>query len=351
MSKPNQMVEGATPRAWLLGLILTPLSVVWMLKMEMLSGGATRGGGSALGGASYPTAMSLFFHVVFILFVLVLIQRNLPNRWKRHTLTAAELAVLYGFMSIGTAVAGVDMLQVLVPMVAYPTWFATPENDWQNLFLEQLPSWWVIRDSNGLEGFYNGDSSFYIWQHLRLWLPIVGVWVGFLATMLIVMGSLTVILHRQWVEHERLTYPIIQLPLALLDAKGGLLNSRLFWFGFAATAAITLYNGIAYLVPQVPLLVWSVNLASFFRERPFNAIGFTPLRVFPFVVALTFLIPQELSFSGWFFYWLMKGLRILSAAVGWRGLPEFPYARHQSFGAYLGICAFAIFAGRQQSRF
>jgi len=46
-----------------------------MLKMEMLSGGATKGGGSAVGGASYPTAMSIFFHVVAFLFVLVLLQR------------------------------------------------------------------------------------------------------------------------------------------------------------------------------------------------------------------------------------------------------------------------------------
>ena len=339
-------VRGATPRAWLLGLILTPLSVFWMLKMEMLSGGATRGGGSALGGASYPTAMSLFFHVVFVVFLLVLLQRLIPIRWKHHALTPPELAILYSFMSIGTAVAGVDMLQVLVPMTAYPGWFSTPENEWQRLFLEHLPNWWVVQDTAALEGFYNGDSTLYYWEHLRRWLPVAGTWIGFVGAMLLVTGSLTVLLRRQWVEHERLTYPIIQLPLALMDAKGGLLKSRSFWLGFGLTGAVTLYNGLAYLFPQIPMFIWSTNLSSLLREHPWSAIGFTPIRIFPFVVSITFLIPQELSFSGWFFYWLMKGLRVLGAAAGWRGLPEFPYARYQSFGAYIGICAFALFAGR-----
>lgn len=334
-------------------MLLTPLSVFWMLKMEMLSGGSTRGGGSALGGASYPTAMSLFFHVVFLLFVLVLIRHILPNRrdspasWKRYAFSSPELSVIYVFMSIGTAVAGVDMLQVLVPMTAYPAWFASPENDWPNLFLAQLPREWVVHDLDALEGFYHGDNTLYIMRHLRAWLPVAGNWIAFLTAMLVVMTSLTVILRRQWLEHERLSYPIIQLPLALLDEKGRLVKSRAFWFGFAATCAITLYNGLAYLFPQIPLLIWSTNLNLFFRDHPWNAIGFTPLRIYPFVVSITFLIPQELSFSGWFFYWFMKGLRVLGAAAGWRGLPGFPYARHQSFGAYFGICVFAIFAGRR----
>jgi hypothetical protein len=72
--------------------------------MEMLSGGATKGGGSAVGGASYPTAMSIFFHVVAFLFVLVLLQRCLPRWWKPFALTTPELSVIYAAVSIGTAV-------------------------------------------------------------------------------------------------------------------------------------------------------------------------------------------------------------------------------------------------------
>ena len=105
-----------------------------MLKMEMLSGGSTQGGGTAVGGASYPTAMSIFFHVVAFLFVVVVLQKCLPRSWQTVVLTAPELSIIYATMTVGTAVAGVDMLQVLVPVTAYPTWFATPENEWKNCF-------------------------------------------------------------------------------------------------------------------------------------------------------------------------------------------------------------------------
>ena len=313
--------------------------------MEMLSGGATKGGGSAVGGASYPTAMSIFFHVVAFLFVLVLLQRCLPRWWKPFALTTPELSVIYAAVSIGTAVAGVDMLQVLVPITAYPIWFATPENEWQELFLDYLPNWWTVDDRGILHGFYRGGDQFHQKKYIVAWLPIVVAWISFLTAMIFVTSGLSAILRRQWVEHERLTYPITQLPLSLLDPKTQLLKSYPFWFGFLVTASITFYNGLAYLFPNIPMLIWSLNLR--FTDYPWNAIGSVPLRIFPFVVSMAFLIPHELSFSCWFFFWLMKGLRVLGVTLDWRNLPEFPYSRHQSFGAYMGIFAFALFAGRR----
>jgi hypothetical protein len=338
--------RGVRPAVWALGALLVPPTVFWMLKMEMLSGGATRGGGSALGGASYPTAMSLFFHVVFLLALLSLSRRLLPPT-SRCRFTSAELATLYSMLSVGTAVAGVDMIQVLVPMAAYPVWFASAENDWQNLFVRYLPAWWVVHDRGALERFYGGEGTLYSPRHLGVWLPVVGWWLAFLCALLAVFGGLTALLRRQWVEHERLAYPVIQLPMALIEEPGVLGRSRFFAVGFGAATALSAYNGLAYLYPVLPLMVWSTNLNDLLREHPWRAIGFTPVRLYPFVVALVFLIPKELSFSGWFFYWLAKGLRVVGASAGWRGLPEFPYSRQQSFGAYLAIFAFAVYAGRR----
>ncbi|MBF75887.1 hypothetical protein CMK20_17105 [Candidatus Poribacteria bacterium] len=312
--------------------------------MEMLSGGSTQGGGTAVGGASYPTAMSIFFHVVALLFVLVVLQKLLPQSWKPYFLSTTELSIIYAIMTIGTAVAGVDMLQVLVPITAYPTWFATPENEWDKLFLSYLPDWWVIHDRSILNGFYKGEDQF--GAYLIHWLPVIGAWTSFLMAIIFVTAGLSAILRRQWVEHERLTYPITQLPLSLLDSKNQILRIYPFWVGFITTAIITLYNGLAYLFPHLPILIWSLDLRSVVTDSPWKAIGPTPVRIFPFVVSMAFLIPHELSFSCWFFYWLMKGLKVMGFAFGWRTLPQFPYSRHQSFGAYMGIFAFVLFAGR-----
>ncbi len=312
--------------------------------MEMLSGGSTQGGGTAVGGASYPTAMSIFFHVVAFLFVLVIFQKVLPQSWKAPILTGPELSIIYAIMTIGTAVAGVDMLQVLVPVTAYPTWFATSENEWEKLFLGYLPDWWIIHDRSILPGFYQGEDQFH--AYLMDWLPVIATWTSFLIAMIFVTAGLSAILRRQWVENERLTYPITQLPISLLDSNNQILRSYPFWVGFVVTAVITLYNGLAYLFPHLPILIWSLNLRSIVTDYPWKSIGSTPVRIFPFVVSMAFLIPHELSFSCWFFYWLMKVLKVMGSTFGWQTLPQFPYSRHQSFGAYVGIFVFFLFAGR-----
>ena len=82
----------------------------------------------------------------FLLFVLSLLRHALPKRWS---LKPTELALLYAFMTIGNAVAGVEMLQVLAPMTAYPT----PENEWHRLFLPSLPRWWCVLDRDALPFF------------------------------------------------------------------------------------------------------------------------------------------------------------------------------------------------------
>ena len=46
------------------------------------------------------------------------------------------------------------------------------------------------------------------------------IWTGFIATLLFVMQCINVILRKQWTDRERLSYPIIQLPLEMTDRRG-----------------------------------------------------------------------------------------------------------------------------------
>jgi hypothetical protein len=340
--------QGLTWKSALLGSLLIPINTVWVLRLEILSGGQTRGGGTATGGAVYPTTMSLFFNVVVLLLLLWLISRLLRRWHPRLALTDAELLTLYTMLSLATAVSGTDMLQVLVPMLGHPFWFATAENDWTNLFIPYLPSWFGVRDKGVLKGFYEGEEHFFATRHFTAFLIPLLTWTGFVAALLFVMGGLTVLLRRQWVEHEKLSYPIVQVPLAIIDGeKTQLFKSHLFWGGFLITGIFTFYNGWAYLFPRLPLILLQGDVGRLFTESPWNAIGFTPFRLYPFVVGLAYLIPLDLSFSCWFFYWFTKGERIVGRIGGWRGLPLFPYSRQQSFGAYVGICLFALWMGRR----
>jgi hypothetical protein len=340
--------SGLTTKSVLLAVILIPLSIYWVLRMEILSGGQIRGGGAAIGGAHYPTTISLFFNVVFIILCLVFLKHLCLKCFRRDLIRAPELLTLYVMLSMSTAMAGTDMIQVLVPIIAYPFWFATAENDWADLFHRYIPTWLAVSDKVALSGFYDGDSSFYLKNHLLAWLPPVVAWSSFLIALLGIMAFLNVVVRRQWIETEKLSYPIIQLPLLVAESgPSTLFANRLLWMGFGLAAALDLVNGLSFLFPAVPFIPLRYELGSLFTEKPFNAIGGMPFCIFPFIIGLAFLIPIELLFSCWFFYLFAKGEKVLGSMFGWRFMAGFPYTRQQSFGAYIGIFLFALWMGRR----
>jgi len=153
---------------------------------------------------------------------------------------------------------------------------------------------------------------------------------------------------RQWTEKERLGYPIVQLPLALTAEEGGLFRERLFWIGLAAVGAYDFLNGMHVLYPIVPSLSFNgYDALQHFTARPWNAIGWTPLAVFPFIIGLGYLLPVDLLFSCWFFFLFWKVEKVLSSALGYLSIhPKFPFIDAQMFGAYMAVCAFALWTAR-----
>ena len=75
------------------------------------------------------------------------------------------------------------------------------------------------------------------------------------------MISIAVILRKQWVDHERLTYPMMQLPIAMIEDDEGprpslikpLFRDWLFWAGFALPFIVGLNNGLMRYFPLDPI--------------------------------------------------------------------------------------------------
>jgi len=69
-------------------------------------------------------------------------------------------------------------------------------------------------------------------------------WAVFLFILVFVMLCINAILRRQWIERERLTYPIIQLPLEMATSRGAasIFRNRLMWIGFSIAAGIDIRN-------------------------------------------------------------------------------------------------------------
>ena len=125
------------------------------------------------------------------------------------------------------------------------------------------------------------------------------------------------------------------------DSGANFFRSRPFWTAFILVSLLNLINGFSYLFPTIPIIgVRFRNISQFFTEKPWNAIGWTPFSIYPFVIGLGFFMPLDLSFSCWFFYLFRKMQRVAGAIIGVRGLPGFPYDRQQSLGRVSWSCDF-----------
>src|SRR5438093_4444390 len=120
-------------RVVLLSLILIPLNCYWIIQMERVRQGP------------YVTSISLFANVVFILLLFVAI--NVPLRWWRPgwALRRGELLLLYVMLSISSGICGMDLIQVLMQIIAFPFYFATPANRWAEHLFPILPRWLTVR--------------------------------------------------------------------------------------------------------------------------------------------------------------------------------------------------------------
>ena len=117
-----------TWRSILIGLLLIPPNVFWVIEVE------------CIWHSGHPTTISLFWNVVLNLFGLILINLLLKKVTPRAALTQAEMITIYAMLSIASGLAGHDTLALTIPAIPHAFWFATPENDWAALLFRHLPN-------------------------------------------------------------------------------------------------------------------------------------------------------------------------------------------------------------------
>ena len=109
----------------------------------------------------------------------------------------------------------------MVPTIPNGFWFATPENEWEQIFWRYLPPWLTSRNLSSLEHFYVGETIFYDRTYFNDWLRPIVWWTLLLTTLIWVMVCLDLSLRKQWIERERLSYPIVKLPLEMVRPEAG----------------------------------------------------------------------------------------------------------------------------------
>ncbi len=336
--------SAVTWRSILIGLIILPFNDYWQVQMEIIRYSA------------HPSTISLFFNTVFILLVLTVINQGVKRIRPAIALQRAELLLIYTMLCIGSAVVGHDTMEILVPMLTWPFRHATTSNNWVHVIIPHLRKPLFVIHKSIYLGYYLGDDTIFRMKYILAWLPVVCIWTLFLSTLLAIFLCMNAILRKQWTDNERLTYPIIQVPLQITQEgafdKGGLFRNRLFWMGFLIAGTIDMVNSLNYYYPNIPTILTPgfgqsfLDISIFFTHKPWNAIGWTPVSFYPFMIGLGMFMPLDFLFSMWFFYWFWKLQHVTASAMAWDRTPDFPYTENQSYGAYLSFCFYSIWLSR-----
>ena len=325
-------------RAVWLALIIIPINAYWLVISRQ-----------PYQYQSVPTIISPFFNVIFIIGVLLFLNLPLRRFAPQLALTQGELITIYILLSLTSAIQSFQMMQTLTTIMEVPFRHATPENEWRELFWRHIPSWLSVSDRNILDTYYKGDSTLYIDKHINSWLMPCLWWSAFVVVLVFVMICINVIVRRAWVENEKLSYPIIQLPLEMTDSTFAIFRNKGLWLGVGISGGVALINGLGWIFPTIPSIKWSPyyhNLGSYFTAKPWSVMGWIPTGVILPMVGLSFFMPLEMSFSCWIFYWFWKIQKVIVVAMGLQFVAG-SYAVvqiQQSFGALLGIVLVALWS-------
>ncbi|MEK7397200.1 MAG: DUF6785 family protein, partial [Candidatus Poribacteria bacterium] len=318
-------------RVLLIAIFLIPITSLWMMT-------------ASLWNAGYPTTVSLFFNVIFYMFIIIAINRLIASVSPKKALTRKELALLYPMLTVSASVNGLDMLQLIGAVIAGPNFLATPENEWKELFIKYIPQWLMVSDKSSLDQYAQGDSSFFTVNNINAWLTPALLWSAFTVSLILVMLGLTLALSSRWVSEEKLSYPIIQLPLQMTEPR--FLKNRVMWIGAGIGLFMGALNGLHFFLPNIPTIGRPVDIGRYFTEKPLNAIGWLPIAVQPFAIGLGFFMPIDLSFSCWFFYLFWKFEKVLTSILG-VNISGFPFINEQTTGAYVGFALVSVWVARK----
>ena len=353
--------SAVTLRSVLTAFVLLPLLACWQIHMEIVR------------NSTHPSTLSLPFHAVFIVLCAAGWNRLLRVVPRLHFLvmTQAELLFVYGVLAVGSAVCGHDMMQQIVPLLSFSFHGANTANNWNVTINPLLPRPLFVSDPAIMDAFYTGHASVFDSHIARAWLPVSLYWTGFISVLLWVMLCINAIIRRAWTEQEKLTYPIVQLPLQITDPTvwdgatrekpAGLFRQKLFWLGFSLAGSLDMINSLHLFFPVIPALLTPGDGGSyvpvFGGKSPlfplagaWASMDWTPVSFYPFVIGLGMLMPLDFLFSIFFFYWFWKLQKVFFVWLAYDQTTRFPYIENQAFGAYLSFCVLSVWVSRHYLR-
>ena len=294
-------------------------------------------------------------YAILLLFILTfLVNSILKSISKNLGLSFQELITVYVMMIVACPIVSLGLTFRLLPIIAAPFYYATPENRWAELIHPHIRSWLVPRDPQVLKYFYEGAprGTGVPWG---AWIGPLFYWSIFILALYFVMICMMSILRKQWVEKEKLTFPLAKLPLEMAKDEPGsiippLFKNKLMWVGFIITFGMGILTGLHHYFHFFPAISMYATSIPIFR----NTVAVPFWISFP-MIGFAYLVPTSVSLSMWVFCLLSYIERGWANMVGF-SLREIvdPYTAgmgdfisHQGIGAIITLVIMGLWIARK----
>jgi len=331
-----------TRRAIVIALVLSVVSVWWIHQASLVQ---------APGNVYAPVYM-LSVPPVPAVFCLLLLVAILPlTGWfLKHNLTGKELMVVYMFLVIAIPPVTFGVIEMLIPWLTSAVYFQNPQNNFLQLS-DAMPQWFYPHDTEVIREMFEGsDDGSVPW---RAWSYPLMAWTAFMALVFFTGMCLLSLFRRQWVERERLRFPLLLLPISIVQkeapgARTSFFRSPLVWIAFALVFIHHTLSVLHAYNPAVMGLGDRYPIGQIFTEHPWTAYRGLSFFHRPQMVGLAYFVSLDILFSGWFFFLLQPMLVVISDIFGLQATPGFPFVQQQGAGAYLAMALVLFWVARQQ---
>ena len=292
--------DGLSPRAFLIGLGLCALLGIWLTYNRMVVQGPFMGW------------YFLDRGVLFLFFCLVVLLNPLLGLLKRrYALGRGELLAIYAMLLL--LMPAWAMTKALLGFMTGVTYYASPEMRHLEAVLPYSLPWLAVLDAEPVRWLYEGlpkGGSVPWWA----WVVPLWSWGSFLVALFVVLGCVAVILRKQWEEHERFAFPIMQVPLAMGERGDGwigpLFRGRLMWSGFAIPFAIGSVNALHSYYHTLPRISLRAVIWIFRRAIPMS------IRLNFALLGYAYFVNLDVSLSIWLLNVIAKCINGVSAMLG-----------------------------------
>jgi hypothetical protein len=303
--------------------------------------------GAQIGAFAPPGGALLFF--LFLIFIL----NPALKRLRAQPLSGSELSVIYAALLSMAVIPSCQFAGWIFTVVTGPFYYANEANEWA-YYWNLIPSFWGPRGGKAVTWFYEGLPEG-AGLPFSPWIPTFLSWGFFIFVFYLCGLCLSVILRRQWVEIEKLSFPLARLPLELAERGDRLMGNRLLWLGAAIPIFFHLLNGLGRIYPSMPRIrLELISLDTLFSERPWSAIRPFSLSIYFSLIGFSFLCGRDVPLSMWVFYLLFKLECVMGSAFGWmagesRSLRSdlFPLIVGQQTGSILALVSAMLWISRR----